>query len=75
MRKRILGPSQKEVLNLLNKFGPWRDATYAIPAWIWDTPSRTKLMLDSLVRRGLVKVEKDKDGIQTWSLVESHGNR
>jgi len=47
MRK--LGTTQQHVLNSLKEFGP-----YPGGGWLWDTPSNTMRILESLHRRHLV---------------------
>jgi hypothetical protein len=44
-----LGKAQVEVLRRLED-GPWSAAC----GWHWNTPHQTRLILNSLVRRGLV---------------------
>lgn len=50
-----LGVNQQGVLRSLREHGPYRPGC----GWLWDTPSGTVRILESLVRRGLVeKVDK-----------------
>lgn len=56
MRARKLGDNQRAVLQSLVEFGRWHRGC----GWLWDTNAGTERILDSLVRRGLAR--KDKDG-------------
>jgi DNA-binding IclR family transcriptional regulator len=47
---RVLGETQADVLDSLKRHGQW----YERCGWVWDTPSGTRRVLESLVRRGLV---------------------
>jgi hypothetical protein len=49
-RQAPLGVNQIEVLKALKKHGDWPGG------WVWDNPSLTRKILNSLVRRGLVEV-------------------
>lgn len=49
-RLRPLGKNQVAMIELLEKHGSWSPAS----GWMWSHPSRTKTILDSLVRYGLV---------------------
>jgi hypothetical protein len=44
-----LGPVQRIVLDRLNRAGGWRRGG----TWVYETPSRTIRILDTLVTRGL----------------------
>jgi len=48
---RPLGDSQQWMLDALRKHGRWSRNC----GWLWDTPSGTERILDSLVRRGLAR--------------------
>ena len=50
---RELGHVQKDVLEMLRRNGVWSDSWLC--RWMWDTPSGTKKIMDSLVKRGLVE--------------------
>jgi hypothetical protein len=52
---RPLGARQKGALSALNRFGSWPSG------WVYGTPSQTRTILDSLVKRGLV-ARSDDDG-------------
>lgn len=45
------------MLEALHKHGFWKDS---FCGWQWDTPSGTRSILDSLVKRGLATVTNDK---------------
>jgi hypothetical protein len=49
MRK--LGCLQQEMLRSLKEHGSW----YRGCGWLWDTPSHTEKILESLMKRQLVK--------------------
>jgi hypothetical protein len=53
---RPLGQAQEAVMSMLRHHEHWRDN---VPGWTWGGQNRTKRILDSLVRRGVAKVEKD----------------
>lgn len=56
MRK--LGSVQRDVLSALRTHGSWSpDLT---SGWLWDTPSNTRRIMDSLVRAGYVTVTEEK---------------
>lgn len=59
-----LGSTQEAVLESLVQHGSWR--SQGICTWVWDTKSGTKKVLDTLVKRGLVVV--DKKGVYTATL-------
>ena len=49
-----LGKNQVSLLNCLHRhgrYGPWC-------GWLWDTDSGTKRILESLVKRGLVRKKR-----------------
>lgn len=50
--QRPLGDTQQAVLRALHQHQRW----YAGCGWVWDTPSGTERLLQSLERRGLVQV-------------------
>lgn len=50
-----LGKVQTGVLQSLRKFGSWTNLGIG-SGWVWDSPSNTKKVLNSLVKRGLVTV-------------------
>lgn len=52
-----LGCRQRAVLDRLRRSGSWFGDR---SGWLYDTPSNTKRILDSLVRRGLVR---EKSGV------------
>jgi hypothetical protein len=54
MRK--LGSIQRDVLRALERHGKWRQGG----SWYWGTPSRTRRIMDSLVRVGCATV---RDGV------------
>lgn len=56
-----LGETQKSVLSSLDR-GPWHEWC----GWIWDTPSGTRRILNSLVKRGLVVREVRPNGLEVW---------
>lgn len=57
--KQKLGRVQVEVLKSLRRFGKWTPR--GIGGWVWDTPSRTLRIMESLERRGLV--HRDDQGV------------
>ena len=52
---RPLGHTQEAVLEILKKHGSWSPSS----PWVWSYPSKTKTILDSLVRYGLVVKTRD----------------
>lgn len=52
---RPLGSTQAKVLRALREHGSW---SYGC-GWYWDTHSNTVRVLDSLVRRGDVTIERN----------------
>lgn len=54
-----LGENQLSVLKSLDR-GPWHERC----GWLWDTPSGTRKILDSLVKRGLVAKEQTPKGTE-----------
>jgi hypothetical protein len=63
-----LGRIQKEVFRCLEEHKKWSDRGLA-SGWVWDTPLRTKRILDSLCKKGLVVC---KDGI--YKIKENQNN-
>lgn len=53
MRK--LGKVQRDVYNSLKSHGQWHPRC----GWLWDTPSNTRRLMDSLVRAGYARVVDD----------------
>ena len=51
-----LGSTQKNILASLREHGAWTDSQR--PSWVWSTVGGTRKAMISLVRRGLVHVEK-----------------
>lgn len=51
---RPLGETQQDVLRSLYKHA--RNEWYLGCGWLWDTPSNTTKIMNSLERRGLVKI-------------------
>lgn len=51
-----LGEVQKQVLSSLEHFGSWYSGFGC--GWMWDTPSGTKRIMDSLVKKGVARVVK-----------------
>ncbi len=51
-----LGVNQRGVLSSLREHGSWN--YNALNGWLWDTPSNTKKILDTLVKRDLVHEEQ-----------------
>ena len=47
-----LGSQQIEVFNAIKKHKVWHPGC----RWVWGTPSRTKTVLNGLVRKGLVNI-------------------
>jgi len=52
-----LGVNQRGVLNSLRDHGQWHKR-FPGCGWVWDTPSNTKKILDTLVKRGLAQVDE-----------------
>jgi DNA-binding IclR family transcriptional regulator len=52
-----MGTNQREVLRLLRRSRQWNSIG---PAWTWESVSRTRTILDTLVKRGLAT--KGADG-------------
>lgn len=52
-KQRALGQKQRSVLLSLIEYKRWSERC----GWVWDTPSNTKKIMDSLVARGLVHCE------------------
>lgn len=50
-----LGETQKQMLIALEEHGSWKRGC----GWLWDTPSGTERILNSLVARGLVYKDGD----------------
>lgn len=48
---RPLGKNQENLLGSLERHGHWSVAA----GWVWDTPSNTRKILETLVKRGMVK--------------------
>lgn len=63
-KNRPLGENQRYLLYSLFMHKSWRPGC----GWLWNTPSGTKRLLDSLVRRGLVV--KHDDGSYTLTADE-----
>ena len=68
---RPLGETQIDMLWSLQSHGSWHDCGCG---WLWDTPSGTVRILDSLVRRGLVRRQERKIKsypflIRTWKIL------
>jgi len=60
-----LGARQKGCIDSLEDHGLWKTGYCS---WQWSTPSETKKIMDSLVKRGLVRKTKETwriDGLQT----------
>jgi hypothetical protein len=55
-----LGKVQRSVLEALRRHGSWHGEGWGC-GWVWTTPSATRLILRSLVRRGLV-TESNENG-------------
>ncbi len=55
------GEVQQSVLKSLDR-GPWHEHC----GWLWDTPSGTRRILNSLVKRGLVVHETLPSGTEQW---------
>jgi len=53
---RKLGKIQKELLKSLKMHNYWHCAC----GWVWDTPSGTERILETLVRRGLVSRKEER---------------
>lgn len=51
---RKLGETQRSVIHALDQHGAWQHPC----GWVWDTPSGTVKILESLRRRGLVRTTK-----------------
>ena len=49
-----IGHVQKAVLQALKTHGKWFSGFGS--GWLWDTPSGTRKILDSLVKKGLVRI-------------------
>lgn len=47
-----LGSTQKELLRCLAEYGGWESNC----GWTWTTPTRTKCIMDSLVKRGVAEL-------------------
>lgn len=55
--RRKLGTVQRDVLAALKQHGSWSPDVYR---WLWDTPSNTRRVMDSLVRAGYVTVAEEQ---------------
>lgn len=53
-KRKYLGPIQKQVLSSLKQHGYWYSG-YGC-GWLWDTPSNTRRIMESLVKKGYAKV-------------------
>jgi len=60
-----LGKNQVAILQSLRRHGYWQKNA----GWIWDTKSGTQKLMDGLVARGLVKVEKTDDGHDRYTAI------
>lgn len=81
---RPLGENQLDILWSLQDYGPWHDCGCG---WMWDTKAGTIRLLDSLVRRGLIRARSKKidgypfvkrtwrinpSGVAAWKAVRTH---
>jgi len=57
-----LGVNQRHVLDCLKRHGSWILEGGSCGGWVWVSPSLTRKVLDSLVRRHLVSVEVVEEG-------------
>jgi hypothetical protein len=64
---RPLGEKQEKVLASLRRHKSWS----VKGGWIWDTPSGTKKILDSLVARGFAKIVSGENGEDKYLPVDS----
>ena len=53
-----LGSVQRGLLSSIREHGSWHNNGMGC-GWLWDTPSNTKKVLDTLVRRDLVEVDEE----------------
>lgn len=58
---RKLGENQQAVLRALHEHREWPSS------WVWDNPSGTRKILESLVNRGLVKKTVEKNKLNKWA--------
>lgn len=54
---RPLGETQRSILSSLVEHKGWHGWGWGC-GWLWDTPSNTTRLLNSLVKRGLAEIEK-----------------
>lgn len=52
-----LGKNQRGVLSSIREHGQWHSRGFGC-GWVWDTPSNTRKILDTLVKRGLVTLDE-----------------
>ena len=64
---RPLGDNQRHVLKALRTHGTYFKGC----GWIWTSPSATKTILDSLVKRGLVEVNLGQHVRWVYKLTEA----
>lgn len=64
-----LGKIQVALIRSLLDHGSWQDSRFQW--WHWDTRASTRRVLDSLVKRGIVRLSpKNIDGPATYTLAD-----
>jgi hypothetical protein len=64
-----LGERQEAVLRSLREYGRWHQRC----GWVWDSASGTERILETLIRRGLVRKRKCKVGFSTLTVYYPKG--